>query len=38
MIDGKNVLRQPVKNDFITYENIRMIRTGQGEDSQLVVC
>ena len=38
MIDGKNVLHQPVKNDFITYENIRMIRTGQRKDSQLVVC
>ena len=38
MIDGKNVLHQPVKNDFITHENIRMIRTGQRKDSQLVVC
>ena len=32
MIDGKNVFDQPVKNDFITYENIRKIATGQGDD------
>ena len=32
MIDGKNVFDQPVKNDKITYENIRKIATGQGDD------
>ena len=30
MIDGKNLFDQPVKNDKITYENIRKISTGQG--------
>ena len=32
MIDGKNVFDQPVKNDKVTYENIRKITTGQGDD------
>ena len=32
MIDGKNFFDQPVKNDKITYENIRKIATGQGDD------
>ena len=32
MIDGINVFGQPVKNDKITYENIRKIATGQGYD------
>ena len=32
MIDGKNFFCQPVKNDKITYENIRKIATGQGDD------
>ena len=32
MIDGKNVFDQPVKNDKVTYENIRKIATGQGDD------
>ena len=32
MIDGKNFFDQPVKNDKITYENIRKIATGQGND------
>ena len=32
MIDGKNVFDQPVKNDKITYENIRKITIGQGDD------
>ena len=32
MIDGKNVFDQPVKNDKGTYENIRKISTGQGDD------
>ena len=32
MIDGKNVFDQPVKNDKITYEKIRKVATGQGDD------
>ena len=32
MIDGKNVFDQPVKNDKVTYENIRKISNGQGDD------
>ena len=32
MIDGKNFSDQPVKNDKITYENIRKIASGQGDD------
>ena len=32
MIDGKNVFDQPIKNDKVTYENIRKIAIGQGED------
>ena len=32
MIDGKNLFDQPVKTDLITYENIRKIATGQGDD------
>ena len=32
MIDGKNFFDQPVKNNKITYENIRKIATGQGDD------
>ena len=32
MIDGKNVFDHPVKNDKVTYENIRKIATGQGDD------
>ena len=31
MIDGKNVFDQPVRNNKITYENIRKIATGQGD-------
>ena len=31
-IDGKNVFDQPVKSDKVTYENIRKIATGQGDD------
>ena len=29
MIDGKNFFDQPVKNNKVTYENIRKIATGQ---------
>ena len=32
MIDGKTFFDEPVKNDKVTYENIRKIATGQGDD------
>ena len=32
VIDGKDVFDQAVKNDKITYENIRKVATGQGDD------
>ena len=32
MIDGKYVFNQGVKNDKITFENIKKIATGQGDD------
>ena len=32
MIDGKNLFEQPVKNGKVTYENIRKITIGQGDD------
>ena len=32
MIDWKNVFDQPVKNNKITYENIRKLATGQEDD------
>ena len=32
MIDGKNFFDQPVKNDKVTYKNIRNIATGQRDD------
>ena len=32
MIDGKFFFDQPVKNNELTYENIRKIATGQGDD------
>ena len=32
MIDGKKFFDQPVKNDKVTYENIRKITIGQGDD------
>ena len=32
MIDGKNFFHLPVKIGLITYENIRKIETGQGDD------
>ena len=32
MIDGKNVFDQPVKSYIRTYDNIRKIATGQGDD------
>ena len=32
IIDGKNFFDQPMKNDLKTYDNIRKIETGQGDD------
>ena len=32
MIDGRNLFNQPKKNDLKTYDNIRKIATGQGDD------
>ena len=32
MINRQNFFNQPVKNDLITYKNIRKIATGQGDD------
>ena len=32
MIDGKNVFDQPINSMTKTYENIRKIATGQGDD------
>ena len=31
-IDDKNFFDQPINNDIKTYENIRKIATGQGDD------
>ena len=32
MINGRNFLDQPLKNNLITYDSIRKITTGQGDD------
>ena len=32
MINGENVFDQPIKNTKVTYDNIRKIATGQGDD------
>ena len=32
VIDGENFFNQPIKNNKVTYENIRKIATGQGDD------
>ena len=32
MIHGQNIFDQPIRNNFITYDNIRKIATGQGDD------
>ena len=32
MIDGRNFFDQSVKNDWMTYDNIQKIATGQGDD------
>ena len=31
-VDGKNIFDQSISNDTKTYENIRKIATGQGDD------
>ena len=38
MIDGKNFFDQPVKNDKVTYENIRNLLLLKEMIIQLVVC
>ena len=32
MIDSKNLFDQPINSDLKTYENIRKISTGQGDE------
>ena len=32
MINGENFFDKPIKNIKVTYENIRKIATGKGED------
>ena len=32
MINGENLFDQPIKNNKVTYKNIRKIATGQGDD------
>ena len=32
MINGENFFDQPIKNNKVTYENIRKISVGQGDD------
>ena len=32
MTDGKNFFDQPIKDNKVTYEKIRKIATGQGDD------
>ena len=32
MIDGQNLFDQPIRNNLITYDSIRKIGTGQGDD------
>ena len=32
MIEGQNLFDQPTRNNLITYDNIRKIATGQGDD------
>ena len=38
IIDGKKCFDQPINSMTKTYEDIRKIVTGQGDDQQLVVC
>ena len=37
MINGENFFDQPIKNNKVTYENIRKIATGQEMTIQVVV-
>ena len=37
MIDGKNFFDQSIKNNKMTYENIRKIIAGQGDDYTTVI-
>ena len=32
MIDGRSLFNRPIKNDLKTYDHIRKIETGQGDD------
>ena len=32
MTDGRNFFNQPAKSNLITYDNIRKMATGQGDD------
>ena len=32
MINGENLFDQPIKNNKVTYENIKKIASGQGDD------
>ena len=32
MVNGRNFFDKPIKNDLKTYDNIRKIATGQGDD------
>ena len=32
MINGQNAFDQPIRNNLITYDNIRNIATDQGDD------
>ena len=32
MINGENFFDKPIQNDKVTYENIRKVATGQGDD------
>ena len=36
MIDGKNFFDQPIKNDKVTYENIRKIATVSRDDLKAI--
>ena len=35
MINGENFFDQPVKNNKVTYENIRKVAAGQGDDYKI---
>ena len=37
MINGENFFDQPIKHNKVTYENIRKIATGRGNDYMLFV-